>query len=572
MRFSAIQYTFPTILLMGACLFFPGVAEAATLHIAPGTGVYSAGGTFTTRVTINTAGQKVNAAEGQLSFNPREISVVSVTRAGSIFNLWTEEPGFSNGAGTISFGGGSPTGYSGSNGTVLSVTFRAVAAGSPKVNFTNGSVLAADGLGTNVLTSMSGATYTINAPAENPEPEYIAPANTPAAPSVTSRTHPDPNGWYRESTAELSWSLPGDVTAVRTLLDESAGTIPTIVYDSPISSRTIEDLPQGISYFHIQFRNAEGWGRVTHYRLAVDSESPKAFVIREAEEQDPEKPEKELLFEVEDISPVTRYVIQIDGGEAIEYNDEDETGRYTLPSLAPGRHTVSVEAFDSAGNSLIATYAFDITSFSKPIFTDYPTRINNEVIPVIKGSTRPNSTVLVTTTNQRGEDHTYEMKSDENGTFTFIPDNPFDRGVYELVAVAIDEFGARSEPSDPIRIVVDEPGYLKIGSMVVSILSVVIPFVALLLLLIFGVWYLWHKLSVWRRDVVKETKEAEQKLAVEFNTITANLAKQVEKLKQSRKGKLTKAEEALIDELRSDIESARRRIHKEISDIDDVVE
>ncbi|MEZ4200072.1 MAG: hypothetical protein R3B69_00480 [Candidatus Paceibacterota bacterium] len=37
--------------------------EAATLSLSPGTGVYTAGGTFTARVVVNTAGESVNAAE-----------------------------------------------------------------------------------------------------------------------------------------------------------------------------------------------------------------------------------------------------------------------------------------------------------------------------------------------------------------------------------------------------------------------------------------------------------------------------------------------------------------------------
>ena len=77
------------------------VAEAATLRLSPATGGYTAGSTFTVQVVINTEGAGVNAAEGTLSFNPSELSVVSVSRGASIFNLWTQEPSFSNGAGTI---------------------------------------------------------------------------------------------------------------------------------------------------------------------------------------------------------------------------------------------------------------------------------------------------------------------------------------------------------------------------------------------------------------------------------------------------------------------------------------
>ena len=169
-----------------AALFFivqTSFSEAATLRVNPGTGVYSVGNVFTVSVLVNTDGSSVNAADWQLSFNPKELQVVNASRGGSIFNLWTEEPSFSNSAGTVSFGGGSPSGYKGSGGNVMSVTFKTLAAGTPKINFKSGSILAADGLGTNILTGMSGGTYTVSAQVSNPEPEYIAPANTPKAPT-----------------------------------------------------------------------------------------------------------------------------------------------------------------------------------------------------------------------------------------------------------------------------------------------------------------------------------------------------------------------------------------------------
>ncbi len=253
------------------------IASAASLSLSPATGVYGSNQTFSVRVSVNTSGAAINAADGTIKFNPNELSVVSVSK-GSVFNLWTAEPTFSNSAGTISFSGGTPTGYTGASGAVLNITFKTKGSGPTKVNFSSGSVLAADGRGTNVLTNMGGGTYTISAATSEPAPEviieYVPPANTPGAPSVTSNTHPDSQAWYAKKDAELAWSLPAGVTAIRTLLDSSAGSIPSKVYDNPMSSITLTDLDEGVQYFHIQFQNADGWGRVTHYRLAVDSIAP----------------------------------------------------------------------------------------------------------------------------------------------------------------------------------------------------------------------------------------------------------------------------------------------------------
>lgn len=548
---------------------FADTTYAATLRLSPETGVYTAGGTFTAQVLINTQGKPVNAADAQLSFNPRELSVVSVSR-GSIFNLWTQEPTFSNTAGTISFGGGSPSGYTGSAGSVMSVTFRALAAGSPKVTFKSGSVLAADGMGTNVLTSMAGGSYTISAKAETPEPEYIAPANTPAAPKITSTTHPDEAKWYGETTAKLSWTLPSDVVAVRMLLDENRGTIPTNVYEERITSREITDLPQGVSYFHIQFKNGDGWGKVTHYRLAVDSEESSEFKITAAEGEEDTDPERTIVFTIKDVSPIVTYRIQVDGGEPIVLEGEKATSTYTLPRVGPGDHTVVVEAFDSAGNSRVATYTFTTASFERPVFTEYPTRMSTGVIPAIKGTSRPDATVSITMKSTDGAEKMYEVTSDAQGVFVFIPDTSLVQGVYDITAQATDKFGAQSELSEAIRVIVEEPGYMRIGSYIVSVLSIVVPMVGMLFLLVFGTIYLYHRMRVWRKKVRKETADVSERLTIEFNEIITNLRANVAELKESRKGKLTKAESALIEQIEYDIEDARTKIKKEITDIEEI--
>jgi hypothetical protein len=567
---SFIQYTFLlalSVFMWG--LFSVSTADAATLRLSPETGVYTAGSTFTASILINTQGKPINAADAELGFNPKEISVVSVNRGSSIFNLWTLEPTFSNSAGTISFGGGSPAGYTGSNGNILTITF--IAAGTPKVTFKSGSILAADGQGTNVLTSMNGGTYTIQAKTEAPPPEYVPPANTPLAPNVTSSTHTDEDAWYKETTAKLSWTVPNDVTAVRTLLDESKSTVPTIVYEEPITSREITDLPQGTSYFHIQFKNADGWGRVTHFALNVDSEAPSEFTISE-ESGDTTNPSRTLVFTIKDTSPITKYTIQIDGGEVIEYIDTERTGTYKVPTLSPGRHTVVVEAFDSAGNSRVASHSFDVQSFERPVFTEYPDRVNAGVIPALRGTTRPNARVEVKLMNGDREFDAYTVESNGEGNFTFIPDEPLPIGVYDITAIAFDEHGAMSEPSQTIRMIVEKPGYLAIGSFMVSLLSVLVPLIALLFILVFGTWYLYHRLRVWRKKVMRETTEAEDKLRTEIDGVLVNLHANVEALKESRKTKLTRAELTLIEGIENDLRSAQAKIKKEITDIEDVVQ
>ena len=549
-------------------------AEAATLSVSPGTGVYTSNSNFTVRVVVNTSGKSINAAEGTLNFNPSELAVVSASRGGSIFNLWVAEPSFSNSAGTISFSGGLPSGYIGGSGNIMTVTFKAKGSGASKVSFSSASVLANDGAGTNVLTSMNGGTFTIQAAAPTPEAEeviveYVAPANTPGAPGITSSTHGDQKAWHTSKQAVLNWNLPTGVTAVRTSLDDRATAVPTKVYDSPIRTITLGDLDEGISYFHVQFKNADGWGKISHYRLAVDSEKPTEIKISKPENADANNPEQQLLVEVTDAtSEVTKFKVQVDGEEMFEVTRDTATGTIKLPSVGPGYHTVVIEAFDAAGNSIIANYSFDVESFEKPVFTEFPQEINEQVIPVIKGTTRPNAVVEITLTKIGTESVTFQLTADGAGLFTFIPEGRFSTGVYELKARATDAYGAQSLDSDTIRIAVQQSGFIRVGSLLVSYLSVIIPLIALAGLAVVVTWYMVIYLRRFRRQLRKESSEALEILHREFTSLQTELRHQEGLIIDSRKTKkLTKAESDMIMVLDKALQTSQRNVEKEINDV-----
>ncbi len=581
---SAVAHIKKLIVVFCFLFFLVSIDTAfgATLSVSPATGVYTAGQTFTARVVVNTSGAAVNAADGTLSFKPSEISVVSVAK-GSIFNLWTADPSFSNANGTITFSGGSPTGYTGSAGTVISVTFKAKAAGSPKVSFSSGSVLAADGRGTNVLSTMNGGAFTITAQETQPQAEvvveYIAPANTPSAPKVESATHGDQTKWYTNKNAELTWSVGSDIVAVRTLLDANKTTVPTKVYEEPLRKISLSDLSEGVQYFHVQLKNADGWGKVTHYRLAIDTQKPESLELSLKPDSDLSSSLQTLSIKSSDVtSKVIRFMVRIDDKEPFEYIDVQGSSTIPLPSLEPGYHTVIVEAFDEASNGIINSLSFTILAFDKPQFTEYPQEINEQVIPVIKGITRPKSKVVVTLTELGGGTSsnkvvTQEVTSSDTGEFIFIPNGRLTVGVYELTAVAVDQYGAQSSVSDVVRIAVQQPGYLRLGSFMVSFLSVLIPLCALVAVMVFGAWLLYLKLRLFKKGVRRESKEAEVILATEFEHLQSEILYQRTLLEDSRKTKkLTKAELLLFDTLTSALMKSQQKVQKEIEDVEHLVE
>jgi len=115
------------------------------------------------------------------------LEVLSIAKTSSIFSLWVEEPSFSNYTGKITFNGGAPTpGFTGANGNILSITFKAKEQGTAYVAFANGTVRKNDGLGTDITSGLIGATFNIKkavskpTPVSTPEPVPEAPQPLPA--------------------------------------------------------------------------------------------------------------------------------------------------------------------------------------------------------------------------------------------------------------------------------------------------------------------------------------------------------------------------------------------------------
>lgn len=302
------------VLLVGLA---PLSATAATLSFSEPAASYSVGQTFSVSVYAGSGDQAMNAASGVISFPWDKLEVVSLSKTGSIFSLWVQEPSFSNSAGTVSFEGIilNP-GFTGASGKILTITFRAKTAGTANLSFSSGSVLANDGTGTNILTGSRVAVVNIGAKSSPPPISPVEPAIDTASennvPTITSSTHPDQTKWYADSSPEFSWNLPIGALEVRTLIGTSPSSIPTIRYAPPIGNKKVDTLPDGTYYFHLQIRNASGWGGIAHYRVNIDTTAPKPFTITFPHGTKGLEPRPIILFDTTDSqSGVSHYDIKI---------------------------------------------------------------------------------------------------------------------------------------------------------------------------------------------------------------------------------------------------------------------
>jgi len=387
--FSWIQQThliavIKTALLLFLLLGFFAFADAANLSVSPSSGSYSAGQTFTATIQVDPAGDSVNAVEADLTFDKTVLSVVNVSKTGSVFSLWTTEPAFSNTAGTISFGGGSPTPFS-SRSTLLTVTFRTLTNGTGAVAFGTASALAADGRGTDVLANKNGASYTVAAattptptPEEPEEPRQsndddnaaIAFGDPPRAPEVGSVTFLDPELWYNKVDGIFTWELPFDVNVVAAEIATSSENEPTTVIDPPVEEFVVsaENLVDGIQYLSVQFKNQVGWGAVTNRKIQIDTKPPEMFAIRK-QEGTTASSFPLLIFDAVDItSGIDHYELVIADKEPIIVTPEEAKLGYLLKELEDGTYTVKVTAFDKAGNKTESTTPVLITAgWTKPV-------------------------------------------------------------------------------------------------------------------------------------------------------------------------------------------------------------
>jgi hypothetical protein len=378
---SLMKKSFYTIALIatvfGMFLTLAVGVFAADVILSPASGSYSTGQTFTVSVVADPKGDNINAVESELTFDKNVLSVVNVSKAGSAFSLWTTEPTFSNTAGTISFGGGSPTPFS-NRSTLMSVTFRTLSEGSGKVSFGATSALAADGRGTDVLGSATGGTYAVSAATTptTPEPETetdtpaedsnaaIAFGDPPRAPEVGSQAFLDPELWYNKVDGVFTWEIPFDVSAIAVELATSSENDPSEVFDPPIDEFVVnsENLVDGVQYLSVQFENQVGWGGITNRKIQIDTTPPEPFDINvQAGTSASSFPL--LVFEANDVtSGIDHYMLAIADKEPFEVTPDEAKLGYLITELEDGTYTVKITAYDMAGNQTVSSVPVLITA------------------------------------------------------------------------------------------------------------------------------------------------------------------------------------------------------------------
>lgn len=569
-KFLKILMIVVLIAISGFFNFKIAEAQKASLYFYPSTGNYSVGSTFLVQVKVNTGGLAINAAEGRIIFDPAKLEVVNLSKSNSIFSMWIGEPTFSNTSGFINFAGGKPSpGFIGTSGTIISITFRVKGAGKTNLNFVSSSVLADDGSGTNILGSVVEGVYNLESSktdfssAQEESSFYQSIIGPPEAPLVKSPECSEESQWCSKNSLTLEWQLPSNVLAVSYSLDKNSTTEPREVF-SVRDSVSFSNLEDGVWYFHINFKNSYGWGKLTHRKLMIDTQPPALFEI-EVQQQDPTDPQPILFFDTKDeLSGVEYYEIKIGEGDAFSVRGLTKENPLRLPPQAPGKHQIIVRAFDKAGNFTDAKTEIEILPLPTPQIKSCPKNIYPNSVLNLKGFSLANGIIRVFLQKDNEEPILKEIKADGKGEWNFISD-PLKEGQYKTWVEAKDSRGALSLPSTPCEFSVGLPLFLKFGKIAIDYLSIIITLLILLIFAIFLIFYTWYRIYQWKKKIKSESEELNQTILRAFNTLKEEIQNRIEYL--DGKPGLSVAETKVRDKLKKSLEIVEKFVEKELKDI-----
>ncbi len=509
------------LLLTSVFFLLPHFVFSANLVLSPAPTTLSVGQKFNMTVFVSSADQSVNAVSGSISFPTENLEVLSVSKSGSVLSLWVQEPSFSNQSGILSFEGiVLNPGFTGKSGKIISVEFRAKTSGSGDVNFRSGSVLANDGSGTNVLTSMGSVKFSVVDPNEKlaqekkvedilkdelPKVELEKKSSVtslPPGPIVSSPTHPDSTVWYNNKNPKFVWTKGENMTALRLSFGKDADADPSVLYKAPIlSEKQLENVPDGEYFFNARLQNKNGWGTTSHFPFKIDTTPPVPFVIEWVSASGTLNQNQPLLrlMATDTLSGLDHFEVKIGDQEKITLALV-ENNIYTLPvQMSTGTYPIVVEAYDRAGN---------VRSSSSEMIIDW------------------------------------------------VPQQQVDIQPEEKI-VHIPQTDLKSS-----RIPISLP-WIHLISLVVSLFS---------LLLFFAITF-QYKLIVWKRRLKRGLRFHEEIVHDNFSSLKEDLLLHIHLLEQLRSTrKLTQNEEKILQHLQNKVVSAEKSIQESVKMIEKDVE
>jgi gas vesicle protein len=330
---------------------------AADLYILPSNKDLNVGDNLNVAVYVDSLDQAMNAVSFRISYPEDLLRFVSLSKTGTIINLWVQEPKGGNGE-VFAEGIVLNPGFTGSRGKILNITFKALNSGKADISFVSGAVLANDGFGTNILKNMKGGSYNIRKVSiEKHSISYLP------TPKITSPTHPDQEKWYNNNNPIFEWEVPEGVVEVRLSYSEKPKALPIYRYSPSISQKKLENVKDGTYYFNVQFIGKGVKSEIARYKFNIDTKEPtfEEFLL--------------VFTNYNSIKLNIKAKDELSGIEKIEtYLDNNlilatssDSSEIEANNLQPGTHILRAEIFDKAGNLTKKEETINVPTLEKKI-------------------------------------------------------------------------------------------------------------------------------------------------------------------------------------------------------------
>ena len=411
-----------SIFLLLFFFFTFNFVSASNLTLSPDSLFIENGKSFVVSFYVSNNETAINAISAQISYPKDLLRLTSFSKNGSLLQMWSEEPSFSNIIGSAHFEGVvlNP-GFSSKKGLVVTARFTALARGVATIRITSGNIYANDGKATDVLSLLGTGTYTIVEANPNEIPRLLKKSATDASQIiVTSETHAFEDRWYPSKKVTLHLEFPLTTESIKyTLAGQKGNTINTTMLRAT-SSLSLVLQNDGKYIFNAKAKQGISWGQESMFTLNVDTEIPTMVDAELIYGTSSTKVFQKVNLSAKDtLSGISHFDYKLNDGkmQTIEANEMGEA-EVLLPKALLRDNRLLVIAYDKANNSKTMTLPFYISSLDQPTIISYTKELKARGVFNLSAKTYPNAVLLVALESAEGS-LKKTVTSNEQGDISF---------------------------------------------------------------------------------------------------------------------------------------------------------
>jgi hypothetical protein len=436
-------------LLFLTFLFTFGNVLAADISLSPSSQTVEEGRSFVVSVELTNNTTSVNGVAAKMMYPSDLLKVVSISKSGSIIEMWSQEPDIRGEIGVTSFEGIilNP-GFSASKGLIYKVSFLPLATGTARVSFSSGNVFANDGEATDVLSSLGSATYTIKERttkdiAEEVKESVRVKSKTASDIKITSPTHTSEESWYAKKEVLFDFLLDNRATDISYEFGISSDLVSRqrVLATSSLAFFAKKD---GVYQIKIKQKVGGVWREDSFFTSRVDTKVPYDVTSKLSFPKVSSKVFQTVeLMGKDETSGISHFEVRLnDGSSRTIKADANGRAKVSLPKASFGENILSISAFDLANNQKTIEERFMVTPLDVPKVRAFTKMIKQGEMLTISGSTYPSALVKVVATR---ENVLLEkvVTANQYGNF-FISEPLSEAGIYELQVMVEDFEGGQS--------------------------------------------------------------------------------------------------------------------------------